>query len=793
MTTYGDMSALAAVVPTVTAAVTAGVALPDAFSAGPSKKFTAVRKLGELCRADPPPLVTFDSVMKECAFIHDALATGGKDYTNPLWHASLRAASFMEEGEKLAHVMSKGHPTYGEEETATEYERVLKDNKTKGLGWPSCATIHGSGFAGCVSCPHFNAGKSPINFGTPHQRSGAATVASANKSAVAPTVGFKTFDLPDEYEFDAEHRIVRVENIYDKQGNIIDVTRPRLFRNVISLPWAQKGPNRLLFTVNTSVGEQEPVAIETADLASTASICASLANQCVLVGKDMDKHVRDFMSSLLERLWASQTAISAVPFGWFEDKGVRSGFAYGGLLYKSDGTDQQSGIIDEHLRMAYTPKGTIDPWLDALKMITDQKRPELDTLIAASFGSPLMTFTGQSGCFLSAYSAGSGVGKSTALTVALSIWGHPKRSKEVSRSTSNSLLHKAGLLRYVPVFWDELRDVTALDNMNEVLSMLSEGVGKGRLTTNIETRERGIWNLLFICCLNRSFVDHVVQKNKMTPAGMYRVLEYRIFKPGDNDPGRLNGLDVDRALGELEHNYGNVGALYAKFLANNVRLVDKLVQTTTDDFRKRVGCLDPERFWAATAGATISGAILANQVGAKLDVDAIREHLVESFNENRGRVVEEETTGGTATNTVSRMAQFLKDHQNEQIWVDSTPSGQGAPKKTTVYHEPSEQARVQVNIRWSRNDRKLVISKQRMIDWMQEKDIAGAHILSGLKDHFSATLKDLTVGAGTRWRASKESCLVIPIPEGSPFEQNLMNWGPVTAASSTDADTGATT
>jgi hypothetical protein len=32
-----------------------------------------------------------------------------------------------------------------------------------GVGWPSCATIHGAGCNACGTCPHFTKKKSPLN------------------------------------------------------------------------------------------------------------------------------------------------------------------------------------------------------------------------------------------------------------------------------------------------------------------------------------------------------------------------------------------------------------------------------------------------------------------------------------------------------------------------------------------------------------------------------------------------------------------------------------------------------
>ena len=107
--------------------------------------------------------VDLDSVAKECAFIHDAITSGGKDYTNPLWNLTTLIAVFAKGGRADAHRMGDKHPGYTKESTDELFDRKEREKAQKGLGWPSCQTISGSGCTACQACPHFAAGKSPLN------------------------------------------------------------------------------------------------------------------------------------------------------------------------------------------------------------------------------------------------------------------------------------------------------------------------------------------------------------------------------------------------------------------------------------------------------------------------------------------------------------------------------------------------------------------------------------------------------------------------------------------------------
>src|SRR5215210_1613292 len=69
----------------------------------------------------------------------------------------------MENGNELAHEMSKDHPSYSKDDTQALYDRKLAERHDRGLGYPSCATIQSNGCGSCATCPLLAKGKSPLN------------------------------------------------------------------------------------------------------------------------------------------------------------------------------------------------------------------------------------------------------------------------------------------------------------------------------------------------------------------------------------------------------------------------------------------------------------------------------------------------------------------------------------------------------------------------------------------------------------------------------------------------------
>jgi hypothetical protein len=111
------------------------------------------------------PLLKAEPIFKQCGFMKHALLTEGADYDNPLWNISVLCSTFMENGNAIAHAISKGHASYSEVDTQALYDRKVLERKARGIGYPSCATINGSGCSACATCPHLSKGKSPLNLG----------------------------------------------------------------------------------------------------------------------------------------------------------------------------------------------------------------------------------------------------------------------------------------------------------------------------------------------------------------------------------------------------------------------------------------------------------------------------------------------------------------------------------------------------------------------------------------------------------------------------------------------------
>jgi hypothetical protein len=183
-----DFATALDVLPGVTPAVQQATEQVDATFDAPDPAFAGLKPDDSLQAGvvygthlvDPKPIFAAGG----CGFLRHAFKTGGADYDNPKWNLSVLCTAFMENGNAIAHKISKAHTGYSHADTQALYERKVADRAERGIGYPSCNAIKGTGCTACLTCPHLSKGKSPLNI----------------RPAVAATVTIPGQDFVDPYD-----------------------------------------------------------------------------------------------------------------------------------------------------------------------------------------------------------------------------------------------------------------------------------------------------------------------------------------------------------------------------------------------------------------------------------------------------------------------------------------------------------------------------------------------------------------------------------------------------------------
>jgi putative DNA primase/helicase len=112
----------------------------------------------------------------------------------------------------------------------------------------------------------------------------------------------------------------------------------------------------------------------------------------------------------------------------------------------------------------------------------------------------------------------SSIGKTTALHVAASVWGEPKKFIQQWRSTSNALEAVAESYNDCLLILDELGQVQAKDIGNTVY-MLGNSKGKSRMNADSELKKNKEWTLSILSSGEVSIADKIAESKEKVKAG----------------------------------------------------------------------------------------------------------------------------------------------------------------------------------------------------------------------------------------------------------------------------------
>lgn len=542
-----------------------------------------------------------------------------------------------------------------------------------------------------------------------------------------------------------------------------------LFHCIVYNVWASSGPPALNFTVNIDKGSFWEARIPLAKM-TTLEVEHALLNAQVKPVSDGLKYMKGFLMAWLTKLHEAAAAEASAPFGWHMDKGHCKGFSYGSILYKSDGTQGPAGAMDAVLKAMYEPQGDEQPWHDAFQVILDQKRPGFEVAVASSLASPMMFATGHSVGFFSMH-GDTGSGKTTAMKVALAVWGNPKLAKENEGATQRSVLNRLGQIRNLPYMWDEIKDAEAQE---KVLTLLyrSDGKDNSRLTSDIVQRAVGTWELIIGIAANKSFVDYVVGKNPDTAAGVVRVFEWKEMRAKKGAPGIRSSSDVTRLTRALEDNYGQIGKRWAAWLGCNRETVISHVTANTHWFEKAFEDVNrnnqDERFWVGFCAAIMSGAELSKQhLGLNFDTDAMRKFLVSKYAEQRLSAVEDQAEGGSFDWTQDLLTAFLKDYRRCTVRTETTVLGQSGRPGVVQIVPPLPEKGYPCHIQWAQGPGQLLLSFRELRKWVVKQGSEARAFKDALRTHFGATYTRASLAAGTIYKEENEAIVVIPVVPGS--------------------------
>lgn len=767
------LSGLAALAPApVTATVTEAAFDLSAFSGKMSPAFAAKLdpKLDPLSAGintyDATPLNP-DAVFRYCPHFADAATTHGAGYAQGLWMLDMLSTTFMDDGRRWAHYISRGYATYSKDETDKMYDRKAVEREQHGLGWPSCSAFENEGCKQCRGCPFHGKIKSPLNLAERQQAQPAAPLPQPVELAPLPPEDMD--ELPTGYVYGKDGIINEIVQEEGENGQLVDRLYPLFMSHLRRFKVSGShtgGAGSMMFQVETNPGVWKDVSVPCVEMSTEQSLMKSLRSQDVKPNPPHKRRIELFMTSFMAKLDAERQRLDTIPYGWVHKGTTKVGFSYGGILMKNDGTQTSAGIADAKLASVYSPAGIIDPWFEALKVVTDQKHPALEAIIAMSFAAPLMHATGLYNAILHAWSDESGAHKTTSIAIGLAVWANPQAAKENKMTSPKAMLKKLGELKNLPMYWDEINRVEQLKPVQQFLDVATEGRGGLTLTQNRDFRDPGSWESLVCVGANVSLYDFVKRNTQNTDAQLQRIFEIKVEKLADT----ANPLVVSNLIESLNRNYGQMGLRYAALLAAKGPEIEQYVKDVWNAFNARVQVRGEERFRAALAATMYAGATLANTLGATFNDKLLYAYLVDEFLKQRKHITNVSPTAGTLLNTSDILSKFFDTVTRNVMWVDKLHTGRGKPSPVTVLQGPKVEDPVFVRCVVNSKPPLVQIAKPKFDTFLQEQETSVSTVYGGLKKHFDATITRLSLTGGTNRVGGRGEVVSIPAGSGMLYE-----------------------
>lgn len=689
-------------------------------------------------------------LVTNCAVMKHNFMTGGKYQDEPEWNSTLLLLKYVDDGHRLLHPISSGHIDYDHDTTEDKWQQKLAADTT---GPTLCSTFEGWHPDKCQACPIYKSRKqkTPLSLAyvnpeppQPVPKLGTDVPMIATTPHLK-SVGAAGNDFPNNWRAIPGNEGIETK-VYDKGAK--EWVWERVLKRSWRLTSALRSAANLTYTYMVEAkqvtGASITIQIPGAMLAGTPETWKLLAESGAPVPSEERPHWCNLMTTWLAKIQQENKQVDTVDrLGWIDstdpDDVKKLGFSAGSSSYYTSGKDRDGVRVAkefEQIGLLYQPQGKIEAWQEAADYLTTQNNPAFTTVLASAFAAPLMVFSGFSGAILSLVSTESGIGKTSALKVAQSVWGSPSKGINTTNDTHLSVTRKLAFLNNLPAYWDEVRGKESLTAFSKTAFDVAQGKEKTRLTQSASMQRVLDWRTLMIAASNDSIFDHMAQNGGNSDASIARVFEVSI------DGSVLKSdLAAGAMFSALDTNFGRAGQVYAKHLSRNHAAIEERVHNMKATFEKDWNGSGGERFWCAVAAVLVVGASEANKAGiCKIDVLALATFLRDNFLKLRKR------SGFAMSGTSPRelIGDYTQHFQNGEMIIEAFPARGERGYEATVRKAPK------AGLMYVRCGNTYRFRKSDFTKWLSSaKNLQWTSIGKSMTKELNMTLLSCKLGAGT--------------------------------------------
>lgn len=131
---------------------------------------------------------------------------------------------------------------------------------------------------------------------------------------------------------------------------------------------------------------------------------------------------------------------------------------------------------------SFEPKGTLEDWKNTINFYNRDGFEVHQFVVGSSFGSALMNLAPVNCAALHLHSKESGVGKTTAMAAAVSVWGRPEDLILRKEDTFNTKMHRGEIYHSIPMYLDELTEAKGPE-LSNLAYQITGGRQRARMTS----------------------------------------------------------------------------------------------------------------------------------------------------------------------------------------------------------------------------------------------------------------------------------------------------------------------
>jgi hypothetical protein len=679
------------------------------------------------------PNVSIDDIAVNCPMTAATLADAGAGKHEPEWKQDLYLAAWTTNPTNAAHRLSNGHKDYDAADTDKKLAERQKAMASSSIGWPLCSSFN---HQACQSCVLRAQGKGPIHFARRQALTQYVPQPLQAKAGADPLLPEGYYRNINDHVFvkptkDNDARDVFGHAITDAALDSIDGRLLLQLRIMGTLRWCSIPLNKL--TPNGIID----------------SLYLGSRNTMAILGDP--KVVRHCVMAWITHLQRLGRYKHESRFGWDGDN-----FVVGDQEYTPTGINAAyRSTVGDAIVADYQPKGTMQPWKDAMQLLYGNTA--LEIIVASAFAAPLVSLVSEFSLFLSIVSHSSGHGKTTAMKCGQAVWGHPIRGVSAVRDTDNAFIAKLDILNNLPAYWDEVKGDEDQEKMVGIVFQVTGNRPKQRLSRDAKLKQIGEYLTMCAVASNTGVLEEVVAKTQGNEAGQVRVFEYEV-PPLVNVNPRSNTLML-----KLSTNYGCAGAVYAQWLVANKSAVEQILGAIDDQLLAACQFDPKDRFRRFTLVTLLAGAMLANQCGlTSFDISAMQTFLIQALQELKNDASMEVYTLTAPDAAENIIAELIGDLRNvSMIETNIVPRAiMGRPnqqQQAVTEVVPVDRNRVKDVWMQVGDDGRILVRAKSFDDWLRKRKYNPKQVRRLLEKDYRITRRKVGIGVGIWWMASAKS------------------------------------